>query len=46
MKPTMLYEAEGAGDVRLAIECDGDEYHGPDKRAHDMNRQRILKRAG
>jgi hypothetical protein len=32
--------------VRLAIECDGDEYHGPDKWAHDMNRQRILERAG
>ncbi len=37
---------EGAGDVRLAIECDGDEYHGPDKWAQDMNRQRILERAG
>jgi very-short-patch-repair endonuclease len=37
---------EGAGDVRLAIECDGDEYHGPDKWAHDMNRQRILERTG
>lgn len=37
---------EGAGDVRLAIECDGDEYHVPDKWAHDMNRQRILERAG
>lgn len=37
---------EGAGDVRLAIECDGDEYHGPDMWAHDMNRQRILERAG
>jgi very-short-patch-repair endonuclease len=37
---------EGAGDVRLAIECDGDEYHGPDKWPHDMNRQRILERAG
>ena len=37
---------EGAADVRLAIECDGDEYHGPDKWPHDMNRQRILERAG
>jgi very-short-patch-repair endonuclease len=37
---------EGAGDIRLAIECDGDEYHGPDKWAHDMNRQRVLERAG
>jgi very-short-patch-repair endonuclease len=37
---------EGAGDLRLAIECDGDEYHGPDRWKHDMNRQRILERAG
>lgn len=37
---------EGAGDARLAIECDGDEFHGPDRWAHDMNRQRILERAG
>lgn len=37
---------EGAGDVRLAIECDGDEYHGPDRWAHDTNRQRTLERAG
>ena len=37
---------EGVGDVRLAIECDGDEYHGPDRWQHDMSRQRILERAG
>src|SRR5262249_4856521 len=37
---------EGAGDTRLAIECDGDEYHGPDRWEHDMNRQRVLERAG
>ncbi len=37
---------EGAGDARLAIECDGDEFHGPDRWPHDMNRQRILERAG
>jgi very-short-patch-repair endonuclease len=37
---------EGLGDVRLAIECDGDEYHGPDRWQHDMNRQRVLERAG
>jgi very-short-patch-repair endonuclease len=37
---------EGTGDVRLAIECDGDEYHGPDRWQSDMNRQRILERAG
>ncbi len=37
---------EGAGDNRLAIELDGDEYHGPDRWPHDMNRQRVLERAG
>jgi hypothetical protein len=37
---------EGDGDKRLAIECDGDRYHGPDKWEDDMRRQRILERAG
>jgi len=37
---------EGANDTRLAIECDGDEYHGPDRWPADMQRQRILERAG
>jgi len=37
---------EGAGDARLAVECDGDQYHGPDQWLHDMRRQRILERAG
>jgi very-short-patch-repair endonuclease len=37
---------EGAHDKRLAIELDGDEFHGPDRWAHDMNRQHILERAG
>jgi very-short-patch-repair endonuclease len=37
---------EGADDQRLAIELDGDEFHGADRWAHDMNRQRILERAG
>lgn len=37
---------EGANDVRLAIECDGDEFHGPDRWPHDMARQRVLERAG
>lgn len=37
---------EGADDKRLAIELDGDEFHGPDRWAHDMHRQRILERAG
>ncbi len=37
---------EGAGDARLAIECDGDDFHGPDRWQQDMNRQRVLERAG
>ncbi|QHG23884.1 AAA domain-containing protein [Pseudomonas sp. DTU12.1] len=37
---------EGANDNRLAIECDGDAFHGPDRWEADMNRQRILERAG
>jgi very-short-patch-repair endonuclease len=37
---------EGTGDTRLAVECDGDEYHGPDRWQQDMNRQRVLERAG
>lgn len=37
---------EGAHDTRLAIECDGDEFHGPDRWNADMQRQRILERAG
>jgi len=37
---------EGHHDNRLAIECDGDHYHGIDKWDDDMRRQRILERAG
>ena len=37
---------EGHNDNRLAIECDGDRYHGPDRWEDDMRRQRILERAG
>ncbi len=37
---------EGENDKKLAIECDGDRYHGPDQWDHDMRRQRILERAG
>jgi very-short-patch-repair endonuclease len=37
---------EGTDDVRLAVECDGDEFHGPDRWPADMQRQRILERAG
>jgi len=32
--------------ARIAIECDGDRYHGPDKWQDDMRRQKILERVG
>lgn len=37
---------EGAEDRRLAIELDGDLYHGPDVWDKDMERQAALERAG
>jgi very-short-patch-repair endonuclease len=37
---------EGANGKRLAIECDGDRFHGAEKWADDMSRQRVLERAG
>jgi hypothetical protein len=37
---------EGDGGRRLAVECDGDRYHGPEKWADDMRRQRILEHVG
>jgi len=37
---------EGDSGRRLAIECDGDRYHGPEKWADDIRRQRILERVG
>lgn len=37
---------EGDNDTRLAVECDGDKYHGADKWADDMRRQADLERAG
>lgn len=37
---------EGNNDMRLAVECDGDRYHGSDKWIEDMDRQRVLERAG
>ena len=33
-------------NARLAVECDGDQYHGPDKWASDLDRENILRRAG
>jgi len=40
------FVVEGRNDARLAVECDGDKYHGADKWAEDMQRQRTLERAG
>lgn len=37
---------EGQNDARLAVECDGDKYHGLEKWSDDMQRQRVLERAG
>ena len=31
---------------RLAVECDGDSFHGPERWLDDMRRQRILERVG
>ncbi len=33
-------------DARLAVECDGDEWHGAEEYERDMARQRQLERAG
>ncbi|MHB1035359.1 MAG: AAA domain-containing protein [Pirellulales bacterium] len=33
-------------DRRLAVECDGDAWHGPDRYEDDMARQRMLERCG
>jgi very-short-patch-repair endonuclease/transcription elongation GreA/GreB family factor len=40
------FVVEGAQDRRLAIELDGDKYHGPDRWAEDLRRQRALERMG
>jgi very-short-patch-repair endonuclease len=33
-------------DARLAVECDGDRWHGDDRWHHDRARQEVLERAG
>jgi very-short-patch-repair endonuclease len=37
---------EGVDGRRLAIECDGDRFHGPAQWREDMRRQRVLERVG
>lgn len=34
------------GSRRMAVECDGDFWHGPEQYEHDMDRQRMLERCG
>ena len=40
------FVVEGNEGRRLAIECDGDHFHGPGQWQDDMVRQRVLERAG
>jgi very-short-patch-repair endonuclease len=40
------FVVEGANDARLAIELDGDKYHGPGRWAEDFRRQNALERLG
>lgn len=40
------FVVEGNEGRRLAIECDGDRFHGPAQWQDDMSRQRVLERAG
>jgi very-short-patch-repair endonuclease len=40
------FVVEGARDKRLAVELDGDKYHGPDRWTDDLRRQRALERMG
>lgn len=42
----MDFVVEGNEGRRLAVECDGDRYHGPGQWQDDMVRQRVLERAG
>jgi very-short-patch-repair endonuclease len=40
------FVVEGGEGRRLALECDGDRFHGPGQWSDDMARQRVLERAG
>ena len=40
------FVVEGTDDRRLAVELDGDAFHGPDRWAHDIKRQKALERVG
>lgn len=43
--PASALVVVGSGK-RLAVECDGERYHGPEKLQDDMARQAILERLG
>jgi len=36
----------GKGGKRLAVECDGEQFHGPDQLQNDIDRQAVLERLG
>ena len=40
------FVVEGENDRRLAIELDGDSFHGPERWAQDVKRQKALERVG
>jgi very-short-patch-repair endonuclease len=40
------FVVQGSEGRRLALECDGDRFHGPGQWQDDMARQRVLERAG
>lgn len=40
------FVVEGLEGRRIAVECDGDRFHGPGQWGEDMARQRVLERAG
>ncbi|WP_353213194.1 AAA domain-containing protein [Rhodovarius sp.] len=40
------FVVEGENDRRLAVELDGDSFHGPERWAHDVKRQKALERVG
>jgi very-short-patch-repair endonuclease len=42
----MDFVAIGRDGQKVAIECDGDRFHGPEQWGDDMRRQRVLERAG
>ena len=42
----LIYSYYSNNDNRVALECDGERWHGEDKLEEDMNRQAILERLG